>query len=94
MMRDERAREMFEQVRKSREGDGEKIEGWRVTEHEDWLDVKRELKMEELDGDVDEPLRVDVAQPEDPVKVVESFRTAHPDIEVDLADVTKVSVIV
>ena len=93
-MRDERAKELFEDVRKSREADGEGIEGWRVTEHEDWLDVKKEVKGEELDGDVGEPEQTDGGQPEDRGKIVENFRAAHPGIEIDLADVVTVGSIV
>ena len=94
MMRDERAKEVFEQVKKSREADGEGIEGWRVTEHEDWLDVKTEVKVEELGSDIEEPEQTVGDQPEDRGKIVESFRVAHPGIEVNLADVIMVGILV
>ena len=86
MMSDEQAKEIFGQVRKSKEADGEGIEGWKVTEHEDWLDVRKEVKAEELASDVEEPQRVDGGRPEDREKIIESFRATHSGVEVDLSD--------
>ena len=85
MMRDEHANEVFDQVKRSKGADGEGIEVWRVTEHEDWLDVKKEIKGEDIDTEGDELGQGTDPQPEDRKKVVESFRAAHPAIEVDLA---------
>ena len=90
MMRDERAKEVFDQVKKSRDADGEGIEVWRVTEHEDWLDVKKEVKIEELDNEGDGPEQGAGHQPEDRKMIVESFQAAHPAIEVDHGEIITV----
>ncbi len=91
MMRDERAKEIFDQVKKSKEADGEGIEVWRVTEHEEWLDVKKEVKAEELNEEGEEPGDGVGNQPENRKKVVGGFRAAHPAIEVDLAEIVTVN---
>ena len=93
MMGNDWAKEVFEQVKKSREADGEAIEGWRVTEHEDWLDVKKEAKDEEMDGAEEMEEHRTEGHTEDRERVVEAFRTAHPEIGVHLGDVVTVSIL-
>lgn len=90
MMSDNRAKEIFEQINKSREADGEGIDGWRVTEHEDWLDIKKVPK-DEVDSDEDMEGQGNPIKVEGREKVVAAFRAAHPDIEVLLRDLVTVS---
>ncbi|CAL8581366.1 hypothetical protein XPA_007065 [Xanthoria parietina] len=40
LVRSERSKEIFERAAESRAQNGGDIRGWRVTEHEDWLDVR------------------------------------------------------
>jgi len=64
---------------------------WRVTEHEDWLDAKKDIKADELNKEGEELDQGNGNQPEDRQKVVEGFRAEHSAIDVDLSDVIKVS---
>lgn len=57
-MNQERMQQVLEKARLSKENDEHGIEPWRVTEHDDWLDVKREavdgldmLDIEDYDED-------------------------------------------
>ena len=90
MMGDNRAKNLFEQINKSREKDGEGIGGWRVTEHENWLDTKVEPKGEMFN---DEDVKEQGGGPsaEDREKIVEAFNLVHPGIEVALGDAITVS---
>lgn len=88
MMGDEQAKQLFDQVRQSRESNEEGITGWMVTEHEDWLDVNKAVKRDRSGEKREETVQRDVVQ--DPSKIVEDFKAAHPDVEVTLGDVIKV----
>lgn len=90
MMGDTRAKDLFEQINKSREEDREGIGGWRVTEHEDWLDTKVELKGE-MFNDEDGKEQGSGFSAGDREKIVEAFKMVHPSIEVALGDVITVS---
>ena len=82
MMRDERATEVWEMVRKSREeGGGDGVEVWRVGEHEGWLDVGGVVKGEEEAGEEKETGGMAEEERE---KVVEAFRREHGGWEVEV----------
>lgn len=83
----ERSREVFEKAKESREKDPEGITGWRVTEHDGWMNVKKEddnegLGVEPLDEQVDE--NTGTGEREDMFKVLATFTEAHPGIEASL----------
>ena len=83
MMGDERSKEVLEHAKQSKEGDEEGIEGWRITEHGDWLDVKKE-EAQDVEMREDEPIEEQAADGggEDPMKVMKKFKEGHPGIEV------------
>ncbi|KAL8701164.1 MAG: hypothetical protein Q9201_005054 [Fulgogasparrea decipioides] len=85
-------RELFRQAEKSRAENSEEIRGWRVTEHEDWLDLSRvEIP---LNAGANATLGQDRAMDQDVTKeglraAMEKFTKAYPDIQGSLEEDTK-----
>ena len=84
LVEDSRTKKVMEKAKESMEKNGEGITGWKVTEHEDWLDIK-------ADGDdnVDEEEGVtaevgDGSSMESTNVALDRFRSVHAGIEASL----------
>lgn len=83
MVEDSRTKEVMDKAKESRMKDGESITAWKVTEHEDWLDVKMEdgndsAEIEEEEGAAEAS---DGPNIKDVNAVLEKFRSIHVSIE-------------
>ena len=84
LVEDSKTKKVMEKAKESMEKDGEGITGWKVTEHEDWLDIK-------VDGndDVDEDEEItaevgDGSSMESTNMALDRFRSVHAGIEASL----------
>ncbi|KAL8861492.1 MAG: hypothetical protein Q9178_002016 [Gyalolechia marmorata] len=91
---DGKSKEIFERAAKSRSQYSGDIRGWRVTEHEDWLDLRdldipRDVRAERAGPDSNSPPDPSV---EDLRAAVEQFKNNHPGIDAsldnDIKDIT------
>lgn len=85
-MEDPWSKMAFEGARESRAKNADDITSWLVTEHEDWLDVKKEdvdenIDLNGQDAGVSTAAEISV---EDMQAVLEKFKGSHPSIEVSL----------
>ena len=92
LVEDGKTKEVMEKGKESRMKDGEGITGWKVTEHEDWLNLKQEDGNNDDDDDDDD----DGKEEESIVEVGDSpsmknvnlvldkFRSAHVGVEASL----------
>ncbi|KAL8994093.1 MAG: hypothetical protein Q9169_005849 [Polycauliona sp. 2 TL-2023] len=83
-VRNDKSRDVFERAAESRALNSENITGWRVTEHEDWLDIPSAETPK--DRRVDETTRTDSNLPartsmEDLRAAMERMKSSHPSIE-------------
>jgi len=86
LMDDVRSKDALEQARASRARDNEGISGWLVTEHDDWLDVKKEDSNDDLDMAGNEE---DTKAPDTDVNV-EGIKTALEKLEKSHRGITTV----
>ncbi|KAL8690560.1 MAG: hypothetical protein Q9224_004379 [Gallowayella concinna] len=92
LVHDEGSQEIFSRAAESRLQDGEDIRGWRVTEHEAWLDVRNVDSPMALgadgtiapDQDVPRDLTVEELR-----ATMERFKKAHPGIDGSLDEVSE-----
>ena len=84
LVEDSKTKKVMEKAKESMEKNGEGITGWKVTEHEDWLDIK-------VDGndDVDEDEQVTVevgdgSSMESTNMALDRFRSVHAGIDASL----------
>lgn len=85
LVEDDRTKEVMQKAKKSRTENNEGITAWQVTEHEDWLDAKKENETEDVD-DKDRDLAETEDSPglNDVKAVLDKFRSSHVGIEVSL----------
>ncbi|KAL8674125.1 MAG: hypothetical protein Q9168_001462 [Polycauliona sp. 1 TL-2023] len=86
-VRNDRSRDVFEKAAESRAQNSEDIRGWRVTEHEDWLDVRGVDAPKDVKGD--DMTGTDWIPPpqngiEDLRAAMERFKKNHPGIDCTL----------
>ena len=87
LVRSERSKEIFERAAESRAQNGGDIRGWRVTEHEDWLDVPRDVNAVGTTGsNADPSSRTSI---EDLRAAIEQFKNDHPGIDSSLDETSK-----
>lgn len=88
LVEDASTKEVMDKAKESRMKDGEGITGWKVTEHEDWLNPKQEDDSNKSDGDeIDEEGIVETGDgpnAEDMSSLLEKFRSAHAGVEASL----------
>jgi hypothetical protein len=75
-----RNKEVLEKAKESRARDPEKITPWLVTEHEDWLDVKKEDNSDDFDmaGNDEETKTPDIdTKTEDIKETLDKFEKSH-----------------
>lgn len=91
-MEDARSKDVMEKARESRTNNPEEISAWLVTEHEDWLDVKKEGASEDIHMDrrdaEGEFIAVEVTA-EDMQSELEKFKESHHGIEASFEESTK-----
>ena len=87
VVEDSRIREVMEKAKESRTKNGEGITGWKVTDHEDWLDVKHEDGNEDADKEGETIAEAgDSPSMEDVNGALDKFRSAHVGVEALLDD--------
>lgn len=94
-LKDERYHEILKKAQESRTQRDDNIRGWRVTEHEDWLDVHNVDSPPKLGTDGTKGSDLSLAQgitfdSERLPAVVEEFRKSNPSLEVSLNQDPKV----
>lgn len=76
----------MERAKESRAESSEGITGWKVTEHKDWLDVRREASPKDsADGLDDGNSQVNGSSEEDLRAALKKFEGNHAGIETSLA---------
>lgn len=84
LMDQKKNKEVLEQAKESRAKDAEGITGWIVSAHGDWLDMKKEEGIDDLEIDGEGKNTATSAMdtnPEDMQGIVEKFKESHPGIE-------------
>ena len=84
IMEDPRSRQILGKVKESKANNSQDITNWLVTEHEDWLEVKKEALDEENDyesRDLEVAASPTKVEGEDMRFSLERFRESHPSIE-------------
>ena len=84
LVEDGKTKKVLEKAKQSMEKNGEGITGWKVTEHEDWLDVKGDGND---DVDEDEEITAEVgdgSSMESTNMALDRFRSVHAGIEASL----------
>ena len=92
LIEDSKSKEALNKAKESRVNDAEGITAWRVSEHADWLDIKKEAAAEDFQTDTNNEdldtgagdLTVEVMQ-----ATLEKFKASHTDIEADLDGETR-----
>ncbi|KAL8728345.1 MAG: hypothetical protein Q9166_005488 [cf. Caloplaca sp. 2 TL-2023] len=92
LFRDDESKELFKRAAESRAQNSENIRGWRVTEHEDWLDVRNV----DVPGNLgtagtteSDPNISQITTKEDLHAAMERFRKDHPGIDGSFDEVSK-----
>ncbi|MCJ1265590.1 hypothetical protein MMC22_005470 [Lobaria immixta] len=86
LIEDSRSRTILERAKESRAESSEGITGWKVTEHKDWLDVRREASPKDsADGLDDGNSQVNGSSEEDLRAALKKFEGNHAGIETSLA---------
>ena len=84
---DSKSKEALNKAKESRANDAEGITAWRVSEHADWLDVKKEDAVEDSQVDINNE-DIDASAGELTVEnmqaTLEKFKASYTDIEADL----------
>ena len=85
LVEDSRIKEVMEKAKESRAKDGENITGWKVTEHENWLDVKHEDGNDDFDKEEEGAAEAGVVfRVEDVNTALDKLRSTHTGIEASL----------
>ena len=85
LVEDSRTREVMAEARKSRTRNGEGIAGWKVTEHDDWLDIKQEDGNDGVDNEDEGTAEAgDGPSVKDVNLALDRFRSAHVGVEASL----------
>ena len=85
LVEDSRTKEIMEKAKDSRTKNGEGITSWKVTEHEDWLDVKQEDGNGHVDKEEEAAAEAgDGPSVKDVNATLEKFRSAHAGVEASL----------
>lgn len=85
LVEDSRTKEVMEKAKESKAKSGEGITGWKVTEHEDWLDVKYEDGNHDVDKEEEDIAEAgDGPSVEDVNAALHKLRSAHAGIEASL----------
>ncbi|KAI4106899.1 MAG: hypothetical protein LQ339_002871 [Xanthoria mediterranea] len=96
LVRSERSKEIFERAAESRAQNSGDIRGWRVTEHEDWLDVRGPDVPTDVNAvgttgpNSDSSPRTSI---EDLRAAIEQFKNNHPGINSSLDETSKTMMI-
>lgn len=82
LVEDSRTKEVMEKAKDSRTKNGEGITGWKVTEHEDWLDVRQKDGNDNVDKEEEATPETgaetgDVPSVEDVSAALDKFRSDH-----------------
>lgn len=89
---DSKSKEALNKAKESGTNDAEEITAWRVSEHADWLDVKKEDAVEDSQTDTNNE-DIDASAGdltiEDMQATLEKFKASHTDIEAHLDGDTK-----
>lgn len=92
LIRSDKSKEIFERAAESRAQNSGDIRGWRVTEHEDWLDVRgvdvpRDVRADGTTGpNSNSSPRTSI---EDLRAAMEQFQNSHPGVDSSLDEVSK-----
>ncbi len=85
LVEDSRTREVIEKAKESRTKNGEGITGWKVTEHEDWLDVNQGDGNDDVDDEEEGTAEAgDGPSAKDLNAALDKFRSAHAGVEASL----------
>ncbi|CAF9925960.1 MAG: hypothetical protein ALECFALPRED_003261 [Alectoria fallacina] len=85
LVEDSRTKEVMDKAKESRARAGEGITGWKVTEHEDWLNFKQEDGNDDVDKDEEGTAEAgDGPSAENVNTTLDKLRSAHVGIEVSL----------
>lgn len=85
LVEDGRTKDVMEKAKESRARNGEDITGWRVTEHEDWLDVKHADGNDDVDKEEEGAVEAGVVlSVEDVNAALDKLRSTHTGIEASL----------
>lgn len=92
LMEQSKSKEVLKKAKESRANDAEGITAWKVSEHADWLDVKKEDASDSFDMGADDE-EVDATAVDMTVEniqaTLEKFKESNPDIEESLDRDTK-----
>ena len=89
LVEDSKIKKVMEKAKESMEKNGEGITGWKVTEHEDWLDIKADGND---DVDEDEEITAEIgagSSMESTNMALDRFRSIHAGIEASLDEITR-----
>lgn len=82
ILESERTRELLGSAKESRTGNPESIAGWMATEHEDWLDLRREDSLSVSVSEETETLPIEIEYNEEIArKILSNFQNSHIGIE-------------
>lgn len=85
MVEDSKTKEVMEKAKESRMNNGEGITGWKVIEHEDWLNVKQENGSDDADKEEEGITEAgDAPSVKDVNAALEKFRSGHLGVEASL----------
>ena len=85
LVEDSKTKEVMEKAKESRMNNGEGITGWKVTEHEDWLNAKQEDGSDDADKEEEATAEAgDTSSVKDVNATLEKFRSAHLGVEASL----------
>lgn len=87
LVEDSMSKEVMEKAKESRAKNGEGITGWKVTEHEDWLDVRQEDGNDDIDKEEEGAAEAcNGHSVEDVTAALDKLRSAHAGIEASLCE--------
>lgn len=84
LVEDSKTKEVMETAKESRMNNSEGITGWKVTEHEDWLDVKRDDRSDVADQEEEGAEAGDAPGVKDVNVALGKFRSGHLGVEASL----------
>lgn len=85
LMDDSKTKEVMEKAKQSWMNNGEGITGWKVTEHEDWLNVRQEEGSDEADKEEEAAAEAsDEGSVKDVNAALDKFRSGHLGVEASL----------
>lgn len=87
---DDRSRELFRRAEESRAQNNEPIRGWRVTEHEDWLNLRGVESPVDVGANNSDSAVPRIASTEDFGVALGNFKKAHTDMEGSYDDVSQI----